>query len=150
MVPGCQYTHHWLLDRVFSSYSHLACGVLKCDIFHRRSVGVLCMLNKFRSDPIHSFCGELHLTLDQCGLHVVTYQYSYVPRLCRTSQYHQTLISYSVSLCIQWCIMYHSVYSMVWEWWVLKAGPMPSCWPELLSPFLSPRFFLPFFYGLAL
>ena len=37
-----------LLDRVFSGASFLTGGVFECDLAHRRSVAVLCMLYKIR------------------------------------------------------------------------------------------------------
>ena len=37
-------THHKLLDRVVSGACFLAGGLLECDLAHRRSVAVLCML----------------------------------------------------------------------------------------------------------
>ena len=40
-----------LLDRVVSGACYLAGGVLNCDISHRRSVAVLCMLYKIRCNP---------------------------------------------------------------------------------------------------
>ena len=41
-------THLKLLDRVVSGACFLAGGVLNCDLSHRRSVAVLCMLYKIR------------------------------------------------------------------------------------------------------
>ena len=46
-------THHKLLDRVVSIARFLTGGVFECDISHRRSVAVLCMLYKIRCDPMH-------------------------------------------------------------------------------------------------
>ena len=42
-----------LLDRVVRSASFLAGGVLECNFAHRRSVAVLCMLFKIKSNPMH-------------------------------------------------------------------------------------------------
>ena len=52
-------TYLKLLDRVVSGASLLAGGVLNCDLSHRRSVPVLCMLYKIRCNPKHSLCGTL-------------------------------------------------------------------------------------------
>ena len=41
-------THHKLLDRAVSGARFLTGGVFECDIAHRRSVAVLCMLYKIR------------------------------------------------------------------------------------------------------
>ena len=48
-----------LLDRVVSGACFLAGGVLNCDLSHRRSAAVLCMLYKIRCNPKHSLCGAL-------------------------------------------------------------------------------------------
>ena len=45
-------THLRLLDRVVSGTSFLTGGVFACDLAHRRSVSVLCMLYKIRCNPI--------------------------------------------------------------------------------------------------
>ena len=45
-------TNRKLLDRAFSSARFLTGGVFECDIAHRRSVAVLCMLYKIRCNPV--------------------------------------------------------------------------------------------------
>ena len=60
--------HLKLLDRALCGARFLTGSVFECDIAHRRSVTVLCMLYKIRCNPMHM------LYLDrmcQCGLHVV-------------------------------------------------------------------------------
>ena len=53
-------THLRLLDRVVCVASFLtAVGVFDCDLAHRRSVAVLCMLYKIRCNPMHPLCGTL-------------------------------------------------------------------------------------------
>ena len=42
-----------LLDRAVSGARFLTGGVFECDISHRRSVAVMCMLYKVRCDPVH-------------------------------------------------------------------------------------------------
>ena len=42
-----------LLDRIVSGSQFLTGGVFECDIAHRRSVAVLCMLHKIRCNPMH-------------------------------------------------------------------------------------------------
>ena len=54
-------THLKLLDCVVSGSSFLAGGVFECQIAHRRTVAVLCMLYKIRCNPIHPLYGALHL-----------------------------------------------------------------------------------------
>ena len=46
-------THLKLLDRAVSGARFLTGGVFECDIAHRRSVAVLCMLYKIRCNPVH-------------------------------------------------------------------------------------------------
>ena len=52
-------THLKLLDRTVSGARFLAGGVFECDISHRRSVAVLCMLYKIRCNPVHPLNGAL-------------------------------------------------------------------------------------------
>ena len=46
-------THLKLLDRAVCGARFLTGGVFECDIAHRRSVAILCMLYKIRCDPMH-------------------------------------------------------------------------------------------------
>ena len=52
-------THLKLVDRVVSGACFLAGGVLNCNLSHRRSVAVLCMLYKIWCNPKHPLCGAL-------------------------------------------------------------------------------------------
>ena len=52
-------THLKLLDRAVSGARFLTGGVLECDISHRRSVAVLCMLYKIRCNLVHPLNGAL-------------------------------------------------------------------------------------------
>ena len=94
-------THLTPLDRAVSGARFLTGGVFECDIAHRRSVPVLCMLYTIRCKAIHPLNGALP------GLYVpvrvtrgalVTHRYTYAPPRCRTSQYNRTFIPLSVSL----------------------------------------------------
>ena len=94
-------THLKLLDRVVSGVCFIAGGVLNCDLCHRRSVAVLCMLYKIRCNPKHPLCGALpvpyvpvRVTLG--GL--IAHRYTFAHPRCSTSQYHRTFIPLSVSL----------------------------------------------------
>ena len=61
-------THLKQLDRVFSGARFLTGGVFECDVAHRRSVAILCLLYKIRCTLL------MVLFLDrlcQCGLHAV-------------------------------------------------------------------------------
>ena len=52
---------HSELDRVVRGAVFLAGGVLEGNLAHRRSVAVLCMLFKIKSNPIHPLSGALPL-----------------------------------------------------------------------------------------
>ena len=52
-------THLELLDRAVSGARFLTGGVFQCDISHRRSMTVLCMLYKIRCNPVHPLNGAL-------------------------------------------------------------------------------------------
>ena len=52
-------THLKLLDRAVSGARFLTGGVFECDIAHRRSVAVLCLLYKIRCNLVHPLNGAL-------------------------------------------------------------------------------------------
>ena len=94
-------THLKLLYRVVSGARFLAGGVLNCNLSHRRSVAVLCMLYKIRCNPIHSLCGALpvpYVPVRVTRGTLIAHRYTYAPPRCRTSQYRRTFIPLSVSL----------------------------------------------------
>ena len=77
-------THLKLLDRVVSATCFLADGVLNCNISHRRSVAVLCVLYKIRCNPMHQLCGTLpvpYVTVRvTCGT-LIAHRYTVLMRL---------------------------------------------------------------------
>ena len=94
-------THLKLLYRVVSVDGFLAGGVLNCDLSHRRSVAVLCMLYKIRCNPKHPLCGALpvpYVPVRVTRGALIAHRYTFAPPRCRTSQYHRTFTSLSVSL----------------------------------------------------
>ena len=100
-VLQCGVPHLKLLDRVVSGAYFIAGGVLNCNLFHRRSVAVLCMLYKIRCNLKHPLCGTLPLPyvpvrVTRGGL--IAHRYTFAPPRCRTSQYRRTFIPLSVSL----------------------------------------------------
>ena len=118
-------THLKLLYRAVSAARFLTAGVFECDISHRRSVAVLCLLYKIRCNPVHPLNGALP------GLYVtrgalVAHRYTYAPPRCRTLQYSRTLFP---SRCPSGTILL-TPYSTVWDWRVSRAGPMFSYWPN--------------------
>ena len=73
-------THFKLLDRVVSGASFLTGGVFKCDLVHRRSVTVICMLYKIRCNPMHHFYSALpvpYVPVRVTSCSVMTYRYTY-------------------------------------------------------------------------
>ena len=119
-------THLKLLDRVVSGACFLAGGVLNCELSHRRSVAVLCMLYKIRCNPMHPLCGALpvpHVPVRVTRGGLIAHRYTYAPPRCRTSQYRRTFIPISVSL-------WNDLVDSVCDLRVSRAGPMPFCWPS--------------------
>ena len=94
-------THLKLLDRVVSGACSLAGGVLNCDLSHRRSVAVFCMLYKIRCNPKHPLCGVIPVPyvpdrITSCAM--TAHRYTFTPPRCRTLQYRRTFIRLSLSL----------------------------------------------------
>ena len=84
-----------------SSAGFLSSGVLECNHAHRRSVAVLCMLFKIKSNPMHPLSGALPLRYVPASVTrgaLVVHRHSFAPLRCRTSQYSRTFVSLSVSL----------------------------------------------------
>ena len=100
---GCSAadTHLQLLDRVVSGASFLTGGVFECDLAHRRSVAVLCMLYRIGCNPLHPLYGALpvpYVPVRVTGGAVIPHEYTNAPPRCRTSLYSRTFIPISVSL----------------------------------------------------
>ena len=94
-------THLKLLDRVVSGACFIAGGVLNCNLSHRRSVAVLCMLYKIMCNPMHPPCGALpvpYVPVRVTRGDLITHRYTYATPCCRTLQYRRTFIPLSVSL----------------------------------------------------
>ena len=68
-------THLKLLDRAVSGARFLTGGVFECDIAHRRSVAVLCMLYKIRCNPVHPLNGALPRRYVPVRLHAVLWSH---------------------------------------------------------------------------
>ena len=94
-------THLRLLDRVVSGASFLTGGVFACDLAHRRSVSVLCMLYKIGCNPMHPLYGALpvpYVPVRVTRSAVIAHRYIYAATRCRTSQYRRTFVPVYVSL----------------------------------------------------
>ena len=82
-------THFKLLDRAVSGAQFLTGGVFECDISHRRSVAVLCMLYKIRCNTVHPLIGALpgpYVPARVTHGALVAHWYTYAPPRCRTLQ----------------------------------------------------------------
>ena len=62
---------------------------------------------------------------------LVAHKHSFAPPRCRIYQYRRTFVP---SQCLFVTIL-EILYLMVWDWLVLRAESMPSCWPNLLFLF---------------
>ena len=127
-------THLKLLDRVVSDASFLTGGVFECDLAHRRSVAVLCILYKIRYYQMHPLYGALSMPCVSVRVTrstVIAHRYTYAPPRCRPSQYLRTFIRPTVSLSND----LGDQYSMVRDLRVSRAGPMPFYWPIISLPF---------------
>ena len=104
-VSGCSAadTHLRLLDRAVSGARSLTGGVFECDVAHRRSVAVLCMLYKIWCNPMHLHNDNDALPGPYVPVRVtlgalVAHWYTYASHRCRTSQCRRTFVLLSVSL----------------------------------------------------
>ena len=133
-----------LLDRAVSGAWFLTGGVFECDIAHRRSVAVLCMLYKTRCNPMHPLNGALpipYVTVRVTRGALVIHWYTYAPPRCRISQYCRTFVPLLVSLWndlswprIRWCGTGGFQERVLCFFY----------WPKLLYPYYSLLLFFPF------
>ena len=144
MCISAAETHWKLLDRacVDGASFWTWCG-FKCDLEHRHSVAVLCMMYKITCNPMRPHYGALPLPC-QCGLHVVLWAHiGILAHLLDIEPYSTAgLLILSVSL---WNDL-ADPYSMVWNWLVSNVGPMLFYWPKLLAPFFVLYCFLFLFF----
>ena len=137
-------TYLKLLDRAVSGARFLTWGVFECDIAHRRSVAVLCMLYKTMCNTMHALNGALpgpYVPVRVTSPALVAHRYTYAPPRCIISQYRITFIF--LSQCPSGAILL-TLYSMVWDWRVSRAEPMLFYWPKLHYPYYSLLLFLSF------
>ena len=136
-------THLKLPDRAVSGARFLTGGVFGCDISHRRSVAVLCMLYKI---GVTRCTLLMVLSLDcmcQHGLHAVlwlhigTLMHSLAAEPCSTAGLLFPFRFPSGTILL-------APFSMVWDWRVSRAGPMLLHWPKLLYPYYSLLLSFPF------
>ena len=100
---GCSAadTHLKLLDRVVNGACFLTGDAFECELAHRWSVEVLCILYKIKCNPMHPRCGTLPLPYVPVRVTrgaLVAHLYTYSPPRCTTLQYCRTFIPVSLSL----------------------------------------------------
>ena len=86
------------------------------------------MLYKIRCKPMHPLCGALPVLYVPARLHAVLSSRIVIlmrllaaePRIAAGLLFPSQYVSGAIWL---------TPYSMVWDWRVLRAGPMPFCWP---------------------
>ena len=123
------------MDRVVSGAGFLAGVVLECNLAHRRSVAVLCMQLRIKSNPVHPLSDALTLPyvpsrrlgflwlLIGTRLHLLAVELpSTVEPLCPSQCLFRTILV--------------TLYLMVWDWRILRAEPMLSCCPNLVFIFV--------------
>ena len=141
-VLGCRYTP--LTTRPCSQWRPVSnWGVFECDIAHRRSVAILCMLYKTGCNPVHPLNGALLDDMFQCGLHAVLWSHISTLMGLLAAEHRSTVGLLSPSQCPSGTI-FLTPYSIVWDWRVSRAGPMLFYWPKLLYPYYSLLLFFPF------
>ena len=136
-------THLKPLDRAVSGARFLTGGVFECDIAHRRSVAVLCMLYKVRCNQVHPLNDAQpapYVLVRVTRGALVAYRYTYAPPRCRTSQYRMTFVPHSVSLRNN---LADPVFDCVGQAG-LKSRANVFYWPKLLYPYYSLLLFFPF------
>ena len=128
-------THFKLLDRVVSFPIFVTGGVFECDVAHRRSVAVSCMLYNIRHNQIHPLYGALPGTCVPVRLHAVLWSYIGTLRCLLAADPRSTAGLWFSCQYLCGTILVTS-YSMVWDCRVSRTGPMPFYWRSCsIAPF---------------
>ena len=117
--------------------------VFECDISHRRSVAVLCMLYNIRCNPVHPLNGALpgpYVPARVTRGALVAHRCTYAPPRCRTLQYSRIFIPFSVSL---WNDLANPVFDGV-GLAGFKRRADASLLSKMLYPYYSLLLFFPF------
>ena len=112
-----------------------------CDLAHRRSVAVLCMLYKIRCNPMFPLSG-VHAVLRS---HIGTLMRLLAAEPRRKAGHLFPCQYLYLNILV-------TQYSTVWDWRVSRTGPVPFYWPSCSLPFWAPTVFTfsSLFYGLIL
>ena len=141
-------TYIKLLGRFVSGARFQTMGVFECDIAHRRSVAVLCMLYKIRYNLMHHFYGALpmpYVLVSVTRGALVAHRYTYAPNRYKTEP-RSTAVPLFSSQCPRLTI-WPTLDSKVRDWRVSSAEPTLLHW--LLHRFLSFTIF-PFLFFLSI
>ena len=123
-----------LLDHVVSGASFLTGGVFECDLSHRRSVAVLCMLYKSGVTWCTLFMVLFLCRMCQCGLHAVLWLHIGTLMLLLAAEPLSIAGQLFAGQCLCGTILV-TPCSMVWDWQVARAWPMSFYWPSCLLIF---------------
>ena len=136
-------THLKLLDRGVRGASFLTGGVFECNLAHRRSVAVLCILHKIRCNSMNPLYGALPVPMCRCGLHALMRLFAAEPRSIAGLLFPCQYLCGTIAV---------NPYSMVWNRRVTRAGYMHFYWPSFSLTFCLLLFSLSLlsFYGLVL
>ena len=118
----------------------LAGGVYNCNLGHWRSVAVLCMLSKIKSNPMHPLSSSLPLPCGPASVSrraLVAHRHSFAPPCCRIPQYRRIFVP---SHCFCGTILM-ILCLMVWNWRVLRAELQCLLVGLICSFFFSPKMF---------
>ena len=116
-------THLKLLYRAVSGARFLTGGVFECDIAHRRSVAVLCMLYKIRCKAMHRLNGALPGPYVPVRVHAVIWSHIGTLMHRLAAEPCSTAGLLFASRCPSRTILL-TPYSMVWDCRVSRVGPM--------------------------
>ena len=142
-------THLKQLDRAVSGARFLTGAVFECDIAHSQSVAVLCMLYKIRCNQMTLFMVLYLGRTCQYGLHAVLCSHICILIRFLAEEPRSTPRPLFLFQCPCGTILL-TLYSMVWNWRVSRAGPMLFYWHKPLYSFLSSTIFRLSVYQLVL
>ena len=132
---------------MFEYLKLLTGSVFECNIAHRSSVSVLCMMYKIVCNPMH----PIYCALPVPYVPVRVARGSMVAHRCTHSCAFslQNLNSSAVTLFSFQCLcgpILLTMYLMVWDCWVSRARLILFYWPKMQDPFLSSTVFLFLFF----
>ena len=122
-------THLRLLDRLVSVASFLTGGVFECDLAHRRSVAVFCMLYRSGVTGCALFMVLFLCRMRRCGLHAALWLHIGTPVGLLAAE-PRSIARLSFPCQYLYGTILVTPCSMVWDWQVSRAGPIPFYWPN--------------------